>query len=564
MDTITILIIIFCIIAFILFIGITIFFLVKKNITKNEYEIKEKFTNLSLKSFNKNFKFLESLSKNNEMLATFFERVDKNKKNYDDQLMKLKDKIILLSNNNKKNKFNSSLKITNELLKDIKKCEEMMNRISLFTADATEYSKNVTNILISYKRIFSKIVKFFEFNLQQKYDNTIFKNIIYSLTQMIKDVNELTIKIDNDALLRELNNINDAINDFFVLVVNVYTLDKVRNYLEYQNELVNYSLKKRNNSLSTPELNAIQKNSVYALKQMEDLIVNIKSLDIEKAKKNAIFAIKKIEQAINDLEQTDRINILIQKNMKIINQQINVFAIELKNVVNAIDTILNKFNNKDKEINQLSNKLKNNIKLITLSYESLQNDFKSYDSTNRKDCLNRTKEMSEKLVNYCNDLRNLINLVSVKFKRFIFIITNINEMKFTLCQILMIYEKENTSLNIINNLTNSIKEIENQEKMIYENYEKYSVGVDDFIEKVKLNIQKYIEELIIDLKFKKYFEQLLMFLNKYRNEAKEINNSLFVAEEKYKSGNFQSGLDILIEVLMVIKSSAKKNKIRLN
>jgi hypothetical protein len=152
-----------------------------------------------------------------------------------------------------------------------------------------------------------------------------------------------------------------------------------------------------------------------------------------------------------------------------------------------------------------------------------------------------------------------------QYKQAIFVNDELVEIKLTLSQLLGIKIRFNTTdTKSIDTIKNIIAHIDSLQEQLSEDYfGKYQI-VETELKNVKKQAIILIESSGFDETLKLYAQRMIFFLNKYRNEAPQIQESLAIAESYYKQKKYQETIDMLIEVISNISESAKFNKITFN
>lgn len=156
-------------------------------------------------------------------------------------------------------------------------------------------------------------------------------------------------------------------------------------------------------------------------------------------------------------------------------------------------------------------------------------------------------------------------MISNQYRTSISIIDEITNIRLTLLQLLGIkIQSSNPDQQSIDNIKKYLTQIDILQEKLEENYFENL----NFVQMHFLRLQEEISILIqsssYDETLKNYLQKMILFLNKYRNEANQIRETLDIAEENYRKKNYTDALDILIETLNQIKESAKTNKVPFN
>ncbi len=542
-----------------------IFFVIRKKLTNDEYQIKNTFNDINQTSNIEHFTYLEILSKNNPQLENLMKDINASKKFFEEQLKLVKEKIMYLTEENEKFSFGSANVLRAQINDDLNSCFFMSEKIKKIMSNTTTYSKGVSDLLTQYRSITDDILTFYDLNLSRKYNNRVFVNIVIAIESTLSEVSGYVIKIDNNNLIKSLNKLNEHIVNFYNTVKNLYILDRTHLYLVSSLAFIKKELKQKSKMLSSNDSLEVEKRSALATTNISELEINLNNIQITTAYNSAIIAIKNIEAATEIIFQTDKINILIQKNIKYLSEQINLLTKQTSAISKTFEIITNRFKLNDvttvDKIKQITIKFTS----VALSYQTIINEYKNYDTIQRNVFLLKIKESIEAIHKLKKDIDNLAFEINSKYKDSIVLIDELADVKLTLAQLLGMKIKLNSSdEESMNSIRTAIKKVDQLEELIntdyFANYKKVYLE----IQETKTQILNIIKSCTFDNTLKSYAQHLFVFLNKYRNEAKEIDENLNLAERYYNKNKFNDTLDLLIETLKIIKYSSQINKVSFN
>lgn len=542
-----------------------IFFVIRKKLTNDEYQIKNTFNDINQVSNIEHFTYLEILSKNNPQLENLMKDINASKKFFEEQLKLVKEKIMCLTEENEKFSFGSANVLRAEINDDLNSCLFMSEKIKKIMSNTTTYSKGVSDLLTQYRSITDDILTFYDLNLSRKYNNRVFVNIVIAIESTLSEVSGYVIKIDNNNLIKSLNKLNEHIVNFYNTVKNLYILDRTHLYLVSSLAFIKKELKQKSKMLSSNDSLEVEKRSALATTNINELETNLNNIQIPTAYNSAIIAIKNIEAATEIIFQVDKINILIQKNIKYLSEQINLLTKQTSTISKTFEIITNRFKFNDvttvDKIKQITIKFTS----VALSYQTIINEYKNYDTIQRNVFLLKIKESIEAIHILKKDIDNLAFEINSKYKDSIVLIDELADLKLTLAQLLGMKIKLNSSdQESMNSIRTTIKKVDQLEELIntdyFANYKKVYIE----IQETKSQILNIIKSCTFDNTLKSYAQRLFVFLNKYRNEAKEIDENLNLADRYYNKNKFNDTLDLLIETLKIIKYSSQINKVSFN
>ncbi len=542
-----------------------IFFVIRKKLNNDEYEIKNTFNDINQISNVDHFTYLEILSKNNPQLQSLMNDINASKKFFEEQLKIVKEKIMYLTEENEKFSFGSANMLRAQINDDLNSCLFMSEKIKKTMSNTTTYSKGVSDLLTQYRSITDDILTFYELNLSRKYNNRVFLNIVVAIESTLSDVSNYVIKIDNNNLIKSLNKLNEHIVNFYNTVKSLYILDRTHLYLLSSVTYIKKELREKSKMLSSSDAFEVEKRSALAASNIAELETNLNNIQINTAYSCAVIAIKNIEAATKIIFQTDKINILIQKNIKYLNEQITTLTKQTNAISKTFEIITNRFKLNDVTTVDKIKQITIRFTSIALAYQTIINEYKRYDTIERDLFLTKIQETVEAIRKFKKDLDDLAVEINAKYKESIILIDELADVKLTLSQLLGMKIKLNSSdEESMNSIRTAIKKVDALEELINNDYFLNYKKVYAEIQETKTQIFNIIKSCTFDNTLKSYAQRLFVFLNKYRNEAKEIDENLNLAERYYNKNKFEDTLDLLIETLKIIKYSSQVNKISFN
>jgi hypothetical protein len=552
------------IVFFVTFAWFTIVFFFHLKLMRREYVIKEKFNIIIQFSYINKFAYLESLAKNNSQLLPLITNIKSNKNFFDAQLEKLRKKIIVLTEINSKYKYKLGRQFSNEIEVDLIKCEVMMKRLKDISSSATEYSKNVADLIIEYRTLSNQIINFYEINLSLRYTDEIFKNLHKAIEQTMSEASKFIIKINNDELMTLLTQLNKHVMNFYQTTLNLYIYDHILFYLTSLQTSVTLSFKTNSRSLSSTDQVNIERMLATAANNLQLISRALKQININEAKNNAIIALKNLSNARVTIEVGEKSRILIQKDMHFLNGQVLILSKQIKDISTAFNNIKKYFDQTDPHIISKISRLVADMNTIVVSYQSLQLEYKDIDSIQSKGFLEKIYAICNNIINWHANLNELIDDIKDKYKTSIKINNELADLKLTLVQTLFIKQpttENEKNTEVINTL---IKHVSALQEMLVKNYFANYALVNNEITKIKDQMQLVFQKSTFDQTLKLYAQRLIFFLNKYRNEHEEIDKIITTAEKAYQQNKYQVSIDVLVDALTKIKESAKMHHISIN
>ncbi|MDR3330313.1 MAG: septation ring formation regulator EzrA [Mycoplasmataceae bacterium] len=541
----------------------SIVFFFHRKLLQNEYQLKERYNEIAQFLAANKFKYLEVLAKSNVQLKMLMTQITDGKKIFEQQLEIVRKKLMSLTVINSRYSYLSSYKLSKEIKNDLSKCDGMVNNLRNVSVSATQYSKDISDLLIEYRKITDEITHFYEFNLVLRYSNEVFDNMGQMIKETITQSAQYVVKFDNDKLLILLHELNTRVSNFYQVTMQLYTLDKILMYLESLKKRIKDELHSAEKILSSTDYSSVETAFATGSSNITLMERNLKSLSFKAAKNNAMVASKQLSEALLKIEAGDRTNVLIQKDMKALKDQVTILYKEFNDVNNAFTNIQKYFSAiKDASIINKTTKLVNDMKGIVLYYQNLENEFTNYRLIQRTDFLYKIRELGNKVIEFKIQLNNLIDEIGAKYKNSITINDELADIKLTLAQLLGIKLQHTASdQNGINTIKNIIEHIDQLQTQLTTNYFQNYAIVNDELTKIREQTSLLITSATYNQSLKIYAQRLIYYVNKYRNEHAEIAKSLSIAENLYQKGQYQNTIDQMIETVSVILSSAKNNNI---
>jgi hypothetical protein len=544
----------------------SIVFIIHRRLLQSQYQLEERFNQVAQFLAANKFKYLEVLSKSNIQLKKLMSQINEGKELFKKQLEIVRQKTMSLVMINARYQYLRGYQLTKEIRNDFKKCDAMVDNLRNVSISATQYSKDIANLLVEYREITDNVNHFYEFNLALRYSNEVFKNMYESVKNTITQATEFTIKFDNDKLLTILHDLNQKVNIFYKIVLQLYTFDRILMYLISLRKRIESALTAASKVLSSADYSAIETTYANGSSNITLLEQNLKSINFSTAKNNAIIAAKQLTDALTKIEMGDHTNVLIQKDMNALKSQIAILNKEFGNLNVSFNNIQRYFGvvRDSSVINKITN-LNADIRTIVLSFQNLESEFSNYKLIQRAEFLTKIKELSERIIEWKIKLFDLDEEIQTKYKNAIFINDELADIKLTLIQLLglklQFNDVDKKGVDTIKNIIEHIKLLQMQ---LSENYFHNYTNVSNELSKIREQTSLLISSATYNQGLKIYAQRLIHYVNKYRNEHDEINKSLTIAENLYQKGQYQNTIDQMIETATIILTSAKESKIRLN
>jgi hypothetical protein len=226
-----------------------------------------------------------------------------------------------------------------------------------------------------------------------------FINMSGRIKETVTQSAQYVVKFDNDKLLTLLHELNKLVGTFYKVTMQLYTLDKVLMYLESLKKRIKDELHTAEKTLSASDFNNVETAFATGSSNITLMEKNLKNLSFTSAKNNAIVAIKQLTESLMKIEAGDRTNVLIQKDMKSLKDQVAILYKEFGEVNSSFNNIQKYFSGvKDVSIISKITKLSNDMKSIVLFYQNLESEYANYKLIQRTDFLYKVRELGNKII----------------------------------------------------------------------------------------------------------------------------------------------------------------------
>jgi len=545
----------------VIFIIFCYFFILHLKNKKKLYAIKENFNNLTEAIDILKFKHLSVLSKNNIELKKIYGEISSCIKLCQEKLRTIKNNIFdvteLLSTFNER-KTRNEIKF---LIKDLKYVDLAVGKIRNIYKNVSEGSQMIADALISYRENSADVVKFYEHNLCVSYDNEDFKETWEKILALLVKINTEILENAEEETKSDMLKVNYILEDFFNKTKNFYVYDKALKYVRANYNACSKIIKKDGNKFAKKEKDYVEEK-LLAVKSNNKMLEDfIKIANWDKSKKYSIVAIKNIEEVRNSLETNESIELLLQENIKICGLMIT----NISNSVESIGKLLNfQKNTDDVFFIRKSEDLINEFKVIKIIYNEILSKSKIVDFLTKKDLLNKTISLIDKLNQFDNNIAYLSKYVLARYTIFIKIISMISSIKFYIAQIDSVYLKNIKSQKIIDQIKFLNSEIKSIEEKMNENFNLHSKSIHEELTTLSDLIKEIFNDIVFNTTIKKILRNLIFFTTKFKNEEIPVIGEILSKSKKYyEEGKYIEGIDLLTKNLLIIKKNAADNGINI-
>ena len=512
------------------------------------------------------FKYLESLSKNNKQLENIAISIAQARKFYIEQTKKMKSNIMVLNILSHNFFFIRSSKMIKIIEKDIVHCNTLCNLIKEVFKSATDYNESSASVVSGFREAFSSILHFYRTNLQAQYDKPEILHMVEAISREITQADNNMVAIDNEKLIQTIYLVSENEKNLLKTIRTIYVYRYTYYYFQRCKTELDASYKNRSNILNQKEKNEIQKSQIDLTYQLTQLKNNLSALKFDASNKLIHVIANKLEPNINLFKENENINIMLEGGMKFIIEQSTILSenyFELNKALQAL-CVFFKTDNQSLIQEKIDN-LTHFYKKINTHVDELKRQQRDSNYVDRISFIKEICQTIKDLQTWMNKLQELYNYSVATYRSSIEIVDNIFDAEWAIVQMLNIKKTitpdDAQSFNIIND---AIMKINEAKTLIKTNYAANYSNVLQIISDVKKIIEKLYNSYFLDKSIQVYARNLIFFANKYRYENDAIAKSINKSEELYKQHKYTDAIDALLPTLTYVKESAKQSHVKFN
>lgn len=555
---------VFIVLFYAVFLTINLYFF---HLYRIESKIKHEYNKLINKLRWNNIAYLQTLSEKNEQLKQVLSQIIHINNFYDEQIKKVKEKIIKLTEYNRNFHFKQAKKLSKVLINDIGLCNKLSNVIQHLYVDATAYNMVATELIAKPRQVYDELKNFYQQKLTYFFENEEFNNFQQQISNSLIDANICLQKIDNDTLLNTLNNVNELLKSYNSLIRCAYIYSELLNYLNHLKDELDQNLANGKRKISENEYTNLLYTQSNLKTSLSSLAARIKKLEFANISLSITNIALQLHQALTLLNKYDRIILIIDNNLSFITTMMGEFN---KNVaiLNSFNESLKKYFN-EVDTNNFTQSIENqilNLKKMNLRLDAINQNKENLNEIDHIKYLREIFDLLKNINHWVNNIDTTYNKISEVYHSTIELIDEIYDLQWTINQLLnfnnlykLKYDEQTLSI-----IHHNQKLLDDILQSISSNFDINNHDLYYSIQTIKTDITNISSTIDINQQLKNYARALIVFGNKYRYEDESIAKNLDISQECYNQGEYSSAIDQLLPILTHIKDSASKNFVKFN
>lgn len=547
------------------FLVLTVMFICHYDNTKKMFRIKEEISEIFMITETNKFKYLSSLAKNNKKINEILSSLVGYKTELIEAIKIIKLKIFKATELNANYLYFPTRKIIVDIQNDLKKCEQLSDKIKKISEVSSQYTKNISNLIVDYRYITASLITFYDYNLALEYRNEFFREMLENVQEKLIESNNFISNVNDEKLFPSLLALNNSIDTFYKNINDYYLTSKIHVHLRALKARIETELKPAIKNLSSIDQTFVQQATNKSGIHLDQIKTALMNRDVVAAKSLSIVACRDLETSVWKIETGDKTNLLVQRSIKWVNDQILALKKINKATSESLFKIRNNLGGKDYKLETEIGNIALKINDLSLSYASLTDLYSGYDAVERHKIIHRIDETVAQIYDLKDRVANLAKAISEAYGESIVIFDKLSNLKLFFAQLLgHKLSSGNTPIENLEIYKRNLSTIDTLYEKLSADYSGNKEVVENEIEHLQEEVALIVQTYALDKTLKVYAERLIFFTNKYRNEAAEIKQFLNLAEAFYKKGEYSNTVNLLIDTLSLIKESAEGSKIAFN
>ncbi|MDR0857101.1 MAG: hypothetical protein LBM76_01785 [Mycoplasmataceae bacterium] len=529
------------------------------------FRIKEEISEIFMITETNKFKYLSSLAKNNKKINEILSSLVGYKTELIEAIKIIKLKIFKATELNANYLYFPTRKIIVDIQNDLKKCEQLSDKIKKISEVSSQYTKNISNLIVDYRYITASLITFYDYNLALEYRNEFFREMLENVQEKLIESNNFISNVNDEKLFPSLLALNNSIDTFYKNINDYYLTSKIHVHLRALKARIETELKPAIKNLSSIDQTFVQQATNKSGIHLDQIKTALMNRDVVAAKSLSIVACRDLETSVWKIETGDKTNLLVQRSIKWVNDQILALKKINKATSESLFKIRNNLGGKDYKLETEIGNIALKINDLSLSYASLTDLYSGYDAVERHKIIHRIDETVAQIYDLKDRVANLAKAISEAYGESIVIFDKLSNLKLFFAQLLgHKLSSGNTPIENLEIYKRNLSTIDTLYEKLSADYSGNKEVVENEIEHLQEEVALIVQTYALDKTLKVYAERLIFFTNKYRNEAAEIKQFLNLAEAFYKKGEYSNTVNLLIDTLSLIKESAEGSKIAFN
>ncbi|MDR0752689.1 MAG: hypothetical protein LBF02_01130 [Mycoplasmataceae bacterium] len=524
----------------------------KQNI-KSLRKIYREYDDIKLFFYWLNVGYIENFS-NNEKIRNFTQTIKNKKKEIEEKLLIINGLIKIHSIDVKKFYFNKKLYET--IKKNLRIIESSRQSIENDIKEVKKAIIKINDFSFSLIKIYNDSLSFYhKYLLNKNYKNDEFKVLILKIKSILLETqNRFSNSQNLISIKKTISKIIEELTQFISKIEYLYIYDELLRYLNILIEMKIIPYLNSKNNLKTSTTINLKQQLIIGKDALNKLEYYLHQLDFNQIQAYALIAQRSIENFWNKISNEEKIVEIININFEFIENTFSEFEKNMDFIFASLVDIGKNFD-ADEEVNEKLKSFKNKLVVIISKFQLLRDTYKKKISNNNEEIKKNISSLLFNTKNWLNEWTDFVNILFEKNKKFRFINDLFSEIQNTISHLKCL----NSSLTSSDN-SKEIEELNIFSKRVEEIFN----GFENDYEKTKIEILQIkndlfslIQKINLDFYLFKYLQALFFFLNKYRYENKQINDSLEQIENNIKETNVEDSLVKLIEMAEKIKLSSK-------
>lgn len=532
-----------------------------------ETKVKNEYNKLVNKFRWNNVTYLETLSNQNTELKQVLDQIVSINDFYDEQVAKVKEKIIKLTEYNHNFHFLQAKRLIKEINHDLNSCNELCKLMQSLYLDATSYNSAVADLIAKPRACYDQLKTFYLKYLSDAFDNEEFAKFHEQISSFLVDATVCQQKIDNEKLLNTLNNINELIKSYQQLVKYCYIYSCVLQYLRNLKTELDNNLADSQRKINETEYTNLQYIQSNIKTSLASLATRIKKLEFNIIGLSITSIVSQLHQSLTLLNKYDRIILLTDNNLEFATATIDKFNENVQILDNVLLSLKEYFKELDtQDFVKMVESQTLNLKKMTILLNTLKKQKNDLSQIDHLTFLKQLYDLLKNIREWSNTLDQTHDKIVSAYRTSIQLIDDVYDLQWVLSQFLNLNSQrkikfDEQALAIIKKDHQTIGEILNKMSVNFKINDKL---VYDTIQDIKTDVINLSKDIHTKQQLKTYARLLIVFANKYRYEDQSIADAINLSEDYYNKGEYASAMDQLLPVLEHIKSSAAKNYVKFN
>jgi hypothetical protein len=266
--------------------------------TKKMFRIKEEISEIFMITETNKFKYLSSLAKNNKKINEILSSLVGYKTELIEAIKIIKLKIFKATELNANYLYFPTRKIIVDIQNDLKKCEQLSDKIKKISEVSSQYTKNISNLIVDYRYITASLITFYDYNLALEYRNEFFREMLENVQEKLIESNNFISNVNDEKLFPSLLALNNSIDTFYKNINDYYLTSKIHVHLRALKARIETELKPAIKNLSSIDQTFVQQATNKSGIHLDQIKTALMNRDVVAAKSLSIVACRDLETSV--------------------------------------------------------------------------------------------------------------------------------------------------------------------------------------------------------------------------------------------------------------------------